>query len=593
MTLIQNIRNVLAISTATFSLVACQNEVDMPQQDSNEESTLVGIYPNSEDFLRNNPQSRSSNSFETNWENYGTVTLNSGITVELPWYETSSYFFESSFAEDIKKEDGWMMLMHTFAGGSAVTPGLNYMFFYNQRTGYLKFFYYNSLTNNSNGGTWHLFFTEPQRWLNATGDIALPLNYGDYTAWEGLNPVSENQNGFVRGWNCMQLQLAYQSEQSTNMKLQVLPYNNNISDLQASIELEGVSKGVITSSTTTNSATKAVNSLANIAGKSAETWFNNHILPDSKISGTSRGIVASLVAAGATKLLNLFTGGFNSTQTHTSDIDLKSTFKGTVSGTISTVQSSNISPITLSVSKSHIGTELGAWNLKTSPTVYIHPVGVLDPSSEYYDAMYYKFRSSGKYKYDIEFNPSLKDHIKSYKVEILPVRYSLNDQITNPVTSTSFNHGSLGTSSSGNMETGNFGLVEQSDLLYGSYKQKGSLYDDLYRSKNYFEGIKRHYGMDVNDPAPKFVYLPDVMNFIRGGAVKFQNVQHPVRVVVTMVTDFEGKEETTVSSRTYIPMIEWDPELLARYNKGNPNNLNEYLKIALSSDPILQSQINQ
>ena len=81
-----------------------------------------------------------------NWENVTVIRLNTeGDTnshrVTSPWTEGSSGPLSADFRNDIKSEDGWKMLFHTFKE-IGLDENQNYMCFYNMFTGYLKIFYY-------------------------------------------------------------------------------------------------------------------------------------------------------------------------------------------------------------------------------------------------------------------------------------------------------------------------------------------------------------------------------------------------------------------------------------------------------------------
>lgn len=93
-----------------------------------------------------------------NWENVDRITLNtSGADrVSSPWNKngTSSSLSES-FLTDVKKEDGWKMLFHTFEAVGNDSKQ-NYMCLYNQFTGVVKIFYYHEGNTNSSGTQWFL-----------------------------------------------------------------------------------------------------------------------------------------------------------------------------------------------------------------------------------------------------------------------------------------------------------------------------------------------------------------------------------------------------------------------------------------------------
>lgn len=48
------------------------------------------------------------------------------------------------------------------------------------------------------------------------------------------------------------------------------------------------------------------------------------------------------------------------------------------------------------------------------------------------------------------------------------------------------------------------------------------------------------------------------------GTYRFDK-NHFVKFTLFMVTNFEGQIDTTVSTRTFVPKIEWDPYLYNKY----------------------------
>lgn len=102
-------------------------------------------------------KSRNADSFENNWENHTSVKLNTGDSINLPWVPPVVSNLPFSTANDIKKEDGWIMLAHTFQPNSMnENQQLNYIILYNQRNGLLKIFYYIEPHNNwaNNAAFW-------------------------------------------------------------------------------------------------------------------------------------------------------------------------------------------------------------------------------------------------------------------------------------------------------------------------------------------------------------------------------------------------------------------------------------------------------
>lgn len=125
-----------------------------------------------------NPYSESTSNptLATDWENLEEIINYKGDHLKSPWHPETSSMGDYEFARDIKKEDGWTMLFHTFKGVS-ISPDDNYIFLYNRLTGWMKVFYYVENAQGSNHGVWKL---ESQLgttdFFNLNQYIALPDN---------------------------------------------------------------------------------------------------------------------------------------------------------------------------------------------------------------------------------------------------------------------------------------------------------------------------------------------------------------------------------------------------------------------------------
>ena len=136
-------------------LASCQsNEIELNniiQQKRTSDSELAkgNIFPLSKEYKDNSPTTRNGTTFEADWENHSSVTLASGNVVNLPWSSVTDGNIPVNIAFDIKKEDGWTMLFHTFKALNE-SPNSNYLCVYNELTGVIKVFYYikNAQGNN-------------------------------------------------------------------------------------------------------------------------------------------------------------------------------------------------------------------------------------------------------------------------------------------------------------------------------------------------------------------------------------------------------------------------------------------------------------
>ena len=77
-------------------------------------------------------------------------------------------------------------------------------------------------------------------------------------------------------------------------------------------------------------------------------------------------------------------------------------------------------------------------------------------------------------------------------------------------------------------------------------------------------------------PLP-IVFAPNVESY---DDKKFNSTNLFMKFSLYLVTEFEGKRDTTVSTRTFVPQIEWDPTLYNALKDVDMRNLGhyEYLK---------------
>jgi len=121
-----------------ISIAGCKKEESLIQSESYKNKMAHAV---TRSIVETSTESETNPTLISDWENIETVKLNSSSIVTVPWVTGASTALSGVFCKDIKKEDGWMMLFHTFKRAN-LDIGQNYMCFYNMFTGYLKFFYY-------------------------------------------------------------------------------------------------------------------------------------------------------------------------------------------------------------------------------------------------------------------------------------------------------------------------------------------------------------------------------------------------------------------------------------------------------------------
>lgn len=411
--------------------------------------------------------SHSSSSNPTllnDWENVERIKLNTigsnGIdkTVTAPWVSSTSSTLDYTFRHDIKKEDGWVMLFHTFKE-IGLDEKQNYMLFYNQFTGYIKVFYYYEGDRDSQGTQWFIKTSDGcyTQLLNLTGYLSEANENKRYNMATFSNLTGEPTKGLSPGWNGFEFEVPYCTDYR-NIEFTIGAYDKKITyfDFTGNTDLKTV--GTITPM---GGGGGLLSTLASITGNGAKSMVDDCMASaktDSPTDTTSikkqsfgtmlRNAISSIPAGSYVQAisagLNLIFGKTSSV--NYSDVKLTTTGKIEFAGSGSLETTSGIPSITFNLysmmnSDSPIDNSdmfvyniqdgqnhfLGVWTLANRPTIIyqrLTPIknfyktelydkhGVMDPLMRRYS--FYgetEFPSKWQTMY-ITINPDLKSYLK-------------------------------------------------------------------------------------------------------------------------------------------------------------------------------------
>ena len=561
-------KKVMLWTLLAIGLAACQDE-NLEFSTPQEMKTTEGVvYP----MLSN---SRNVSSFDTDWENMTNIVLSENEDIYLPWANGSDSNMPYSFVMDIKKEDGWKMLFHTFT--PEAESNIRYMALYNQRTGFLKVFHYlpsNAFPNNS--GAWDLNFTIERPYFNHTTELAVPQNTGNVQYWGCSNAVKQGNKPFKLGWNGFQVQLAYAPNIMDSYALDI--DNHCMNNIEANLlgNTQSYTQGTILTHGSTNPFTALTGDLASTFGLEAKEFLESK-LDSSGVTGNNETRSASLIAGiggnvvkyGLNKIFSKLTASFSQPTTTRSDVELTTKGEFTITGDLSFNSNSPARSFRANFSKNYVG-ELGVWNLANQPIIYIDPRAdhVPDPMDDTYGEYTYRMRGISRYAYDLQINPELAPHIKGQWVDIDLVRYyHASDR---PQVPSMFSFGALG----GNYKGFGGGYYTTDKLIYKEHMGEGSMYDEFLDDYTFY--TRQSFHDTYGEPLP-IVFAPNVESY---EGKKFESINLFMKFSLYLVTEFEGKRDTTVSTRTFIPQIEWDPTLYNALKDVDMRNLGyfEYLK---------------
>lgn len=541
----------VSIGICLFALMSCNDDqLVTTNADPQVEAQIIDdgiIYPLSNDF-KNLFTKSNENSFETNWENWDKILTSKQDEISLPWAANSTGSVPADLAFDIKKEDGWKMLFHTLTNTTDL--GL-YAVFYNQRSGIMKVFYYEPTNERNNSAAWYLSFVSPQTWLNMGAEVAIPTNLGQLKSWVCTNAVNHLSKGIINGWNCFQVPLAYNPTNSGSQYIEMYSESSNIADVNLFGTGNAYSQGTILTYGSNNASPSLNVSIGSIFGNNAENYIDN------SITQTNRAISAAVIIKAA-KAFGKLTGLLNRKPTVTrSDLEFTTRSEFQVTGAITQLSTNQVKSIRAQFTEDRVG-KVGAWNLSEQPTVYLDPRADYAPDIPHTDIGEHTFRlrEPTRYSYNLVINPELQSHIKSQRVEISFVRYWARntDTFYPEIPDCYTNFGKLGTTFGGFSK-----VFTTENILYGSHNEGKTIFDFPFTNMTFIAVNGYH---DLHESNTPVVFIPTVICYGQK-LVGLEGVY--MRVSLYLETEFEGKRETTISTRTFLPKLEWDPDIYNQY----------------------------
>ena len=514
---IKDMRFFLSTIVACILCMSCQNDISIEQITPHKISTI----DNKVTYPLFNTITRSNNEFDTSWETISQVTLPSGILVYTPWNTTmSSTTVPTNFRTDIKKADGWKLIAHTL---NSSEKGLNYLFFYNQFTGFLKTFYY--LENNfaQTTGLWHIHIDRPQGLLAFTEGYTRPANSKEKIQDVYCSNISINEDKpFSQGWNCFEVELAY-DPQFSGAFLTIEPCGILKSQIEMSGEYNSKSEGhIITIGANNKGVQKSSGADAQKQIKDIVSYVPKDIVDLGSL--TSSSSLRDLVVKGIGSIFKGLTSRTKKDKPEEYQLQYTTNGEITLSGEITSKIYSGFPPITINIGKEYVGS-LGLWNVSLQPIIEFNTLGRLIQTSETTFPIYRIYGAGNDYCY-FNINPDAvcKETKTSYQIFTCPNNeYRYSDS-----------NGPL----SGGMSYSGVGEYLINDI----YKQKAVEF------KIYVPGVDNHKQREL----PEMVYLYDSKNEF---GTKF-GIKNNYIIKAQAYFNIDDNIEVT-STKTFVPTLRW------------------------------------
>ena len=542
-------KNYFIYFTVIMLLLSCSNKEDELSQSKSANLPKELIITRTATLTGQN--STSNPELLTNWENLTQVVLSNGGREDLPWVDGTSGALPTDIAKNIKKEDGWKILFHTFTGLNENSKK-NYLCFYNELTGLLKVFYFSEVDNNSNSGFLWQFKT--------SGDIKSSLIPDDDYFSESMNssnkfseiylsPLTENgAKGVMRGWNAFQIELPYSNDYS-NLYFVITGINKEITNYNFTGDFSSTTKGTIVQTNTIDGSKS--NGVANSFGEKAKGFING-LGGAAKVGSLVKDAIAGIATGGyglaiktglkfVTKAISAF-GKSNTPTPITQDVSLKTQGKITLSGTGESVNTAQITSLSNIPLYQYNNLQfLGLWNLEKAPEVvyerYSMFVGELD-SEEYFPnkgSMYYISNGTIVSPYvreglvNVKINPAIEKYIVRKNIETSLFYYDKMD-------GNYYSRGKL------------LSLIPESEV------------DELYQDDQ-MHLLKTKSGMGSYAIPASGTIKYGYNNYYDWGPASRIVDNFIVNVMVELTYNYNGQTRTITSSRNYKPTLVEDSSL--------------------------------
>lgn len=355
------------------------------------------------------------------------------------------------------------------------------------------------------------------------------------------NITSNASHGFSIGWNCFQIEIAYDPSQYGWLTISTLASNNVTLSLSGNIKAE--TSGLITASQGNDNYGKGV---AKIAGDEAGKWINTKI-NDKTILGIPASIVSegvkSIVSWGAGSIIGAITGLFKNDNTVKS---IQLTTNGTcdINGSATFQATTGISPLKISIEPSDVG-YLGVWGLKEEPTLLFSPYAVLKSNQEHTNG------------YTREYNVSIVNIGAKASMTVNPELYKYLNKIdvkTDYYQSDNYTRRNI---------WGSIGVLGRDPL------NTNKIYDNLYKPNLFmiadvaFKGDENQdLYVDQYEP-PMEIFIPNVPNGPEGAIPNFRYDSKYLASVGVELTLPNGS--VAYSLHRCAPKIDWN---LSEYDNG-------------------------
>lgn len=252
---------------------------------------------------------RSNEDFDNKWEKLEEVTLADGQKLRLPWKYEGESPVSYSIRNDVKKEDGWIMLSHSIYSPIYLNVPVKYIALYNMASGDIKIFLIPTRTiEQHNNAFWTVYFTKAQSWMNSLNEVTLPTSYKFQPefVWRTSVRNYDDKTSLENGWNVLLIpDVAYDPNPPGELGIQIGTKSYTTTHLELLGETNGTINGKLINVGYKNPTDKFKSEIVSYTGDAAETLLKKifKIQNDSTKNDSTRAVgtlIAGSIASGIT-----------------------------------------------------------------------------------------------------------------------------------------------------------------------------------------------------------------------------------------------------------------------------------------------------
>lgn len=157
--------------------------------------------------------------------------------------------------KDVKKEDGWIMVVHTLNEAATINNYPQYIVLYNQIKGIMKVYSrFDGVAIGHNKDFWKITFDCPAQSLtNGTYSVTAPISFKHGLGYAYVSNVDPYQDMLIeKGWNYVEIPITYDPDIANRYSMHINVNGNETFEVNLGLKFNAEINGTIVSTNSSN-----------------------------------------------------------------------------------------------------------------------------------------------------------------------------------------------------------------------------------------------------------------------------------------------------------------------------------------------------